>query len=109
MLKIILFILILTVTVVYIGLKMYLKLVMCLETFQNQSCGSAFIFCGSGIFSQCGSGSSCILNADPDPALQNLKKLPFEEFSFVEENMKRFLKSTVNIQGACADLLQKFE
>ena len=33
-----------------------------------QGCGSAFLFCvsGSKSFSQCGSGSRCFLNADPD-------------------------------------------
>ena len=36
----------------------------------SKGCGSVFIFCGSGssCSSQCGSGSSSIKNADPDPA-----------------------------------------
>ena len=36
----------------------------------NQGCESAFILCryGSSSFFRCGSGSSCFLNADPDPA-----------------------------------------
>ena len=38
------------------------------EVREQQSCGSALIFFGSGssCFSQCGSGSTCFLNADPD-------------------------------------------
>ena len=42
-----------------------------------QDCGSAFIFCGceSSIFSQCGSWSSCFLNADPDLAKINFVKI----------------------------------
>ena len=36
----------------------------------SKGCGSVFIFCGSGssCSSQCGSGSSSLINADPDPA-----------------------------------------
>ena len=38
-----------------------------------QGCGSAFTFCGSrsSSLSECRSGSSCLKNADPDPAQTN--------------------------------------
>ena len=53
-----------------------------------QGCGSAFIFCGSG--------SSCFLNANPDPALKTV----------VEKNTKRELKSKNH--GAGPNLLNHF-
>ena len=39
-------------------------------------------------FSQWGSVSSCFFNADPNNALKNVFKLPYEEFSWVEKDKK---------------------
>ena len=50
---------------------------------------------GSSCFSQCGSGSNCFLNADPDPAQNNLVKN--EEFAVVKKKQRRLLKSKIAI------------
>ena len=68
-------------------------------------CGSAFIFCGYGSSSssQCRSGSSCFFNAEPDPALKKLKKLPYGEFFGVEKEKTDCSK--VKYHGAGPNLL----
>ena len=53
-------------------------------------------------FSQYGSGSSCFLNADPDPAL--CKKLPYEELSVEEKKHKKLLRNTKKNNVACENL-----
>ena len=66
-------------------------------------------FCGSGSssFSQCGSGSSCFLNVDPDPSIKKVVKNLMKSFFVVEKNIKDCSK--VRNNGACANLLNKFE
>ena len=44
-------------------------------------------FCESGCFSQCGSGSSCFFNADPDTVKKLRKELTYKEFSVVKKKI----------------------
>ena len=75
---------------------MYLKLVMCLETVQNQSWGSAFIFCGSGSFSQkygkkpgslCRFTSKIWINLQLLPIFVNFSVFLLKMFSPLDRNL----------------------
>ena len=81
-----------------------LKITWHLHFIRAVECGSAFIFCGYGSSSssQCRSGSSCFFNAEPDPALKKLKKLPYGEFFGVEKEKKDCSK--VKYHGAGPNL-----
>ena len=73
----------------------------------RQSCGSAFILCGSGssCTSQCGSGSSCFCIWIQ--LKQICKKLPYGEISGVEKEKKRLFKR-IKKHGAGPNFLNFF-
>ena len=65
------------------------------------------MFCksGCGCSSRCGSGCSCFLNANPDPASKLCNKLPYEELAVDETNKKDCSK--VRNLTASPNLLEK--